>query len=420
MAVSLIGAAIDIGTSHVTIQLVDLNSGNLLKKWRFPNPQQAAGFDVISRIRHSLQDSSNAKKMTIMIREAVRSEAEKSLKALGLRNSSLDSIVIVGNTVMHHFFFDLPVRSLIKPPYKAEHKSAILTSGADIGFPCFEKAEVYSPPVVESYVGPDALMLLLTSGMHQDATSAVAADVGTNTEIIVNHNDVLWIASAASGPAFEGMSMECGMSSEEGAISKVRIDSSGRPIISVIGDVRPKGICGSGAISAMAGLLDLGLMNTRGSLVAKEKSPWFLEFQGGLKLILSQATTTETGKPLFLSQIDLRQLQLSKAAICAVTRLLLERAKCEYNEVLRLFLTGAFGSELNPRDAFRIGLFPRLPHAEIEQMSSGAVRGATRVLLEQHLRVDIEDAARRLRYLELTDDSDFHRLNLESQFFPDT
>lgn len=418
MDVKSIGAAVDIGTSYVTIRLIDLKSNERIKEWRFLNPQQSIGPEVISRVRYA-QVPTMSRQMTSMIREVISSQLVDALNAAGIVFSSLTSIVIVGNTVMHHLFFDLPVDSLTKFPYKAQNKTAFYVSGDALGFSCFSNAEIYSPPIVESYIGSDAMMLLLVSGMLQESTSSVAVDVGTNTEIIVEHDDSLWIASAASGPAFEGMSLECGMLAIDGAITSIQIDSLGRPSVRTLGTGRPRGICGSGAVSALARLLDSGFVNKSGSLVTNRQSPWALGSKDAARYILVQATESDTGKPVYLSQIDLRQIQLSKAAICAATELLLKRAGCSPDFVKHFFLTGTFGSRLNVEDAFRIGLFPRMSRASVDQMEGGAVMGASRLLSECNLRDVIEEASHRLRYLELIDDHQFHRLHAEAQFFPD-
>jgi uncharacterized 2Fe-2S/4Fe-4S cluster protein (DUF4445 family) len=221
----------------------------------------------------------------------------------------------------------------------------------EIGLPVGEDAICYSPPIVESFVGPDAIMLLLVSGALESKENLVAIDVGTNTEIAVLSQRGLWMASAASGPAFEGMSLACGMPAVSGAISEVELGKDYVPTIQVIGGGKAKGICGSGAISAMASLLNAGLLNTKGSLQRDVNSEWLITEPSGPRLILANAFSSETKKPIFFSQSDVRMLQQSKAAISGAIRLLLRKAQCSSSEVSRFFQDSRMQRYVRSREA---------------------------------------------------------------------
>jgi uncharacterized 2Fe-2S/4Fe-4S cluster protein (DUF4445 family) len=400
--------------------MLNLDKREAILESHFPNPQSTFGLDVITRMDYSLRDMKNQWRIQMMIRSAISDQIEMLCSTKGFDSSDVTSVVIVGNTVMHHLFFGLPLHSLTKPPYAAEDKDAINTLGSKVGLTSVPEAKCYSPPVVESFIGPDALMLILVSGLLDSDSPSIAVDVGTNTEIAVRNSDELWIASAASGPAFEGMVLDCGMPAENGAIARVGIDHEYRPTTRTIGGGRARGICGSGAISALAALLDVGLMNQRGSLTRTEKPPWLLEINNSMSYILTQAMESETRKPIYLSQADLRMLQLSKASLHAATTLLLNRIVSNADDITRVFLTGAFGSGLDMNAAFRIGLFPRFTSASIEQFLGGAAKGASILTYDLDLRNDLEDTVKRLKYVELTMDEEFPDLFLESQFYSDT
>ncbi len=412
-----IGFAVDIGTSQVTIRMLNLDTHETIMQSCFSNPQSTFGLDVITRMDYSLRDMKNQWRIQLMIRSAISDHVAMLCSSKEIKPNDVTSVVVVGNTVMHHLFFGLPLHSLTRPPYKAEDKDAITTLGARIGLKSIPEAECYSPPVVESFVGPDALMLFLVSGLLDSGSPAIAVDVGTNTEIAVRKDDDLWIASAASGPAFEGMVLDCGMPAENGAIDRVEINQEFRPSIRTIGGGMATGICGSGAISGLAALLDAGLMNRRGSLTRIEKLPWLLEINNSMSYILAQASESGTRKPIYLSQSDLRMLQLSKASLHAATTVLLSRISCDAKDIARLFLTGAFGSGLDMDAAFRIGLFPEFPSASVEQYLGGAVKGASILTYDLSFRSTLEEIAKRLNYVELTMDEDFPNLFLESQFY---
>jgi uncharacterized 2Fe-2S/4Fe-4S cluster protein (DUF4445 family) len=411
------GVSIDLGTSRITMHLVNVLNGKVLDSEAFPNPQMEFGLDVISRIDFYRKSSSNAEVMTNSVRTAVSDGIQNMLSRSGVVQSSVGIIVIVGNTVMHHLFYGLSTDSLLSPPFKASAKEVISIPAHEVGLPVNEAAICFSPPIVDSFIGPDAIMLLLVSGALDSTENLVAIDVGTNTEIAVKSEGGLWMASAASGPAFEGMSLACGMPAELGAISVVEIGNDYIPTVQVIGGGRAKGICGSGAISAMASLLDAGLLNTKGSLRRDVSSDWWVVGSSGPRLILADAFTSESKRPIFFSQADVRMLQQSKAAISGAVRLLLRKAQCSSADVSRFFLTGAFGTALNLDGAYQIGLFPSFQNAEVLQVQGGAIQGADMLVTDPELRLSTEKVPERVSYIELTDNPEFQEYYLKSQHF---
>lgn len=414
---SKFGVSVDLGTSQITMHLVDIRAKAIVETEVVPNPQMEFGLDVISRIDFYRKEERNARIITDVARAAVSDGVLAMASRADVKVGSIGIVVIVGNTVMHHLFYGLSTDSLLSPPFTATDKEVTSIAAQYAGLPLSEDAICYSPPIVESFIGPDAIMLLIVSGALESEENMVAIDVGTNTEIAVHTRRGLWMASAASGPAFEGMSLECGMQAELGAISSLQLGIDYVPNINVIGGGKPKGICGSGAISAIARLLDAGLMNTKGSLRRDVSSEWLTVESGGTRLILADAFSSETKRPIFLSQADVRMLQQSKAAISGAIRLLLRKAQCSSSEVDRFFLTGAFGTALNLDDANRIGLFPIFENAKMVQMQGGAIQGADMIIIDSALRSDIESVPERVSYVELTDNPHFQEFYLKSQHF---
>jgi len=243
-------------------------------------------------------------------------------------------------------------------------------------------------------------------------------DVGTNTEISIITPRGIWIASAASGPAFESMATECGLSGENGAISEVRIDSTTyQPKLSVIGNDQPRGLCGTGAVSAMASLLDTDLFLPRGSLNRDIKTKWLILDTDVPKYILAFGDTTATGKNIFIAQTDLRMLQQSKAAIRGAIELLLKRSGYSAKDITEIYLTGVFGSDLKIEDVYRIGMFPVFDNAKIIQVRNGAVRGAG-LLLTPKNRERVEKIVDEINYIELSAETEFKTFFLEFLPFP--
>ncbi|MFW9794152.1 MAG: ASKHA domain-containing protein [Candidatus Thorarchaeota archaeon] len=398
-----LGISVDIGTTNITLHLVDMQSLQVLKEIHITNPQREFGEEIISRMDLA-KDHESAQKLTSVVRRSI----DNAIQILtGDRIGSVTSITIVGNTAMHHLFFDLPTDSLLKPPYEAENKDAILTNAIDVGLQLDAKVSCYSPPIIESYVGSDAIAMMITSGFPDSQENIVSVDVGTNTEIALLVNGNMWVASAASGPAFEGMSIQCGMPGDLGAIYSIEIQGLElQPMYRVIGDGKPSGLCGTGAVSAIAGMLDTGILLPRGSFDRTLTSPLLVLDSHIVHYILVPGHETATGSSIVITQPDVRMLQQSKAAIRGAFELLLDHAKVTSADIEQLNLTGVFGSDLSLNDAVRIGLFPELPSAELRQIVGGAVKGAD-LLHRDSYRQIAEQIAAEVTHVNLTDNPDF-------------
>ncbi|MCK4280379.1 MAG: DUF4445 domain-containing protein [Candidatus Thorarchaeota archaeon] len=413
------GVTVDVGTSQLTIHLLDLEKHNLLSQCTLRNPQSPFGLDVVSRVRHAVASENNARRLSELVRGVVIRGVQSAGQDAGVALDDIQSMVVVGNTVMHHLFYGLPVGDLLTPPYETKTLNALDMHTGNLGILLGDGAMCYSPPLISSFVGCDAVAVVLASGLMSSAETTVVADVGTNTEIMVGHKGNLLITSAASGPAFEGMSLDCGMPADEGAISAVQIDTtSHRPKVDIIDRGRPMGICGTGAVSTLGALLDSGLLNSEGSLARNIESTWLSGRGNVVHYILVQATDSGTGHPIYISQIDIRMMQQSKAAIFAAIELLVDEASISAGDVERFLLTGAFGSDLNMNDAIKIGLFPQFQNARIDQIPGGASSGADMILLNPELRDVASDIARNTGYVNLMDNSEFEFRFSKAQLFP--
>jgi len=412
------GITVDIGTTNVVFHLVRLRDYSVVNQYFMKNPQIQFGADVISRIKLAQKSDDARKRLIFGIREAINRGIDGLLKEQRIGPHSVSDVVIVGNTVMHHLFFDLPTTSLLTPPYATETKGPVTGTAHEVALERIPAAQVYSPPIIGSFIGPDAVAVLLASSFLDREEIGMTIDVGTNTEVSVVTPNGVWIASAASGPAFESMTIQCGMEGERGAIKAVSINAKTfEPSLSIIDDTQPRGICGTGTISLLASLLETELLLPRGSLNRTVHSPW-LSFDSDIAYFLvAPKDISSTGKDIVLSQPDVRMLQQSKAAIRATIDIVLQKSGLDSTEVKEVFLTGIFGSDLSIEDAYRIGLFPKFSNAKVIQSRNGAIRGAD-LLLSKTARQKIDKLVNIINHLEIMEDEEFNKLYLNALPFP--
>jgi uncharacterized 2Fe-2S/4Fe-4S cluster protein (DUF4445 family) len=402
------GISVDIGTTNITIHLTNLEGAELLSETTIRNPQREYGEEIISRIDFA-RNPDNALILTDLVRQSINDGISSILQESGCDRQAVDSVVVVGNTVMHHLFFGLPTDSLLKPPYRADYKQSILRKAGEFGINLHDDTICYSPPLIESFVGADAVAMMVASGFFASDSSLVSIDVGTNTEIAAINEGEIWIASAASGPAFEGMSIECGTPGDEGAISRVVIDPHDfRPQIEVLGGGKPKGICGTGVVSAIASMLETGVLFARGSFNRGRNIPWLVTDQTIIHFILASASESASDLNIILTQPDVRMIQQSKASIRAALELVLQKSGLNYNRISTLYLTGVFGSGLVLDDAIRIGLLPEMPIADVMQERGGASLGAD-LLHKEEFRNHAERLVTETNHIELTDNPEFKK-----------
>ncbi|MDF1538945.1 MAG: ASKHA domain-containing protein [Candidatus Thorarchaeota archaeon] len=412
------GVAIDIGTTSVSMSLFDISKKNAkIASLSFENPQIRFGEDVISRIRHQISDSSEKTNLTQLIREAISSNVLTLTSDNSLSPKEIHDVVIVGNTPMHHLFFDLPLNSLLVEPFTSKNIGVLNLDAVDVGLD-LPNASCYSPPLIGSFVGSDALAVILGFGIATDIYPSLALDIGTNSEMIVQHNGKLLVASAASGPAFEGMSLACGMKASEGAIDKVHYDCGSQSLnVETIGNETPLGICGVGAVSALHALLQANLLNEEGSINRLSTSPHLFNRDSIYGIWLTRESANAS--PIYLNQMDIRMLQQSKAAIRTVTEILLLESNFTAAEIQNLYITGAFGNGLDLKAAEAIGMLPHVPNLKnIIQKWGGALLGAELLLLSQHDRLTVQEVAAATEYIDLMNHPQYTELHSRYSFFP--
>ena len=369
-----LGIAIDLGTTTIAAQMIDLATGNVIGVETSLNPQASFGSDVMSRIHSALQGAD----LTSVVRLALR---QMIAKLAGSREEEIVEVVLVGNTVMHHLFCSLDVEPLSRAPFHSPHRSAQSFRPRELGWPLPPACNIRFERCLGGFVGSDILAGILASGISRGEDLQALVDLGTNGEIAIGNRDGIVCASTAAGPAFEAGSIRMGMRAATGAISRVWLDQA-EMRASVIGDVEARGICGSGLVDAVAAGLEAGAILPSGRIANRTK-------QFPVKA------------PVVLYQADIRELQLAKAAIASGFRLLLKRLGACAGSPKNIYLAGAFGNYVQAESAIGIGLL-EAPIECIHASGNTALHGAKILLLSTG-----EPALPRIEHVSLAADPDF-------------
>jgi uncharacterized 2Fe-2S/4Fe-4S cluster protein (DUF4445 family) len=397
------GLAVDIGTTSVQISL-RISKDESIPLGDFLNPQRRYGHDVISRIA-AARNKKTADDMTRRIRNAIKTSTLRSLEAMGLRTDRIDRIMISGNTTMLYLFFGLDVSPLGTHPYRAECLDLSGFRPADVGMEEFACAEIDAMPILSAFVGGDAVSgfsLYYSDGLKKNT---FYIDLGTNGEIVVvNSRGEIRAASCAMGPALEGMNISCGMSAGDGVITHARLEG-GTMVYDMMGDGDPAGLSGTALIDIVALLLESGGITYRGTIAVP----------GYILPAPSEIVTSGKGKSvhlwgrLFLTQGDLRNLQLAKGASFAASQLLLEASGCGAEKIERVIIAGALGCNLKMDNFRRLGFIPEFPHAEYIITGNASLEAAALACREDDFLKRAREIRNRMTEVPLAGSDDFRR-----------
>jgi len=420
------GIAFDIGTTTVAGYLVNLKTGEELSAVAKTNPQVIHGDDVISRIGFTQKQKEN---LEILQREIVNTLNEiikETTQRAKINRSNIYETVIVGNTCMHHLFLGLDPSNIASSPYIPVIKESLSLKARDIPELALKPSvNVYMLPNISAFVGADIVAGILSTSMWREDKIILFVDLGTNGEIVLGSRERLWTCSTAAGPAFEGARISTGMRAAEGAIYKVKIDNK-FITYKAIKDGKVRGICGSGLINLIAEMLKWGLINKSGKLINREEcNPELSEEirnriikgQKGNKFLLVKGKETENGKPIYITQRDIREVQLAKAAIYAGIKILLKEVNISPEDIQKILLAGAFGNFIDKESAIRMGLIPQLPLKKVESVGNAAGRGAEITLLSEKTREICEKISKDIKYIELSSRPDFQEIFIKAMFF---
>jgi len=417
----IFGVAVDIGTTTVVAKLIDMKDGRCLATEAELNPQSRYGDDVISRITYAETDAKLAELQKAII-DCTNELIVRLCKQAGIDAKHIYEVTVVGNTTMNHIFLKLPVKQLGQAPYKAFSLDAKDTPAGELALQINAAGNIHSASNIAGFVGSDTTAVALAVDIDSAEEMTLAVDIGTNGELVLGTSDKLYAASCAAGPALEGARIRCGSRAVEGAIEAV-VAGDGDIVLDVIGDCPARSICGSGLIDAVAVLLKLGIVDATGrfvsaSTLADSVPPAIVSRiraeLGEPVFILTAGGAAET---VFLTQKDIRQVQLAKAAIRAGIKLLEQKLGITDAEIQRIFLAGAFGNYLRAESALRIGLLPDVPVERIHFVGNAASAGAQMILLSRHCREKAKELARKIEYVEIAHEPEFQAVFAEAMSF---
>ena len=399
------GFAVDLGTTTIDVALYDLETGEQKGRQTLFNRQVAYGADVISRaeaFRRYRSDVRSAASSTIA--EA----AEALLEEAQVAAANVVRTVVVGNPIMVHILLGLDPFQLTQAPYIPLIADPVRRPPAEFGWAFQAKGMVETLPLISAYVGADTVGVIVALGLSNETRTSLALDVGTNGEIVLARGGRLTATSAAAGPAFEGAQISCGSRAVAGAITHVTVDSEG-VTYRVLGGGPGRSICGTALIMAVAGMLDRGVIDETGRIVEAADIPAaalrerLFEHEG-----LPAFALTEDRR-VFITQKDVRELQLAKAAIRTAIESLLEETETAWSQIERVHLAGNFGAGMSISSEMRIGLLPPMPRERVDAVGNAALRGAALALLSRSSREEAFRAARLCSYVELAGRPEFQQ-----------
>ncbi|SHL07845.1 Uncharacterized 2Fe-2 and 4Fe-4S clusters-containing protein, contains DUF4445 domain [Desulfatibacillum alkenivorans DSM 16219] len=411
-----LGLAVDIGTTNVAAYLCDLQKGVILASASSVNPQRRFGQDVVSRIQ-AASDPAGLEELKFIIIDAIHCLADECIVNAGqsqkqLSRRNIGSLAVVGNTAMQHIFAGIDPTPLALSPYEPENHAAMDRSARFFGLALSETCRAYIAPVISGFAGGDILACALADGLMERRETTLIVDVGTNGELILKSGENVYAASCATGPAFEGALISCGMRAVEGAVSACSFDAArNRFAFKTMGnDSPPLGICGSGVIEAVHALREAGFVEASGRLI-----PQGGDWPDRVSLLNGRRRSGDVD--VYITQKDVRQVQLAKAAVATGIICLMEKAGVK--QVDRTILTGAFGHAFNWRKAAEIGMFPELSAlGRVETRPNLAGQGAVMILLDKTQQAAIQKIQESANYIHLADDAEFTQRFVSQTLFP--
>ena len=404
---NIYGLAIDAGTTTVVINLVDLESGEIVFTASFENPQRFGGSDIMHRISYDGGEYQGELQQVLL--SSINFEIGDMCRRLGCHRRQIYEVVVVGNATMRDILFGIDVQSIGQKPYKSviEHDldagrrqtTSLNVKAKEFGLRVYPQANVYAGPLIGSHVGADVAADLLAIGMDEEDDVVMLVDVGTNTEVVVGNRHKLMTASCPAGPAFEGGEITYGMPGYDGAVETVEI-SGGAASISTIGDAVPQGICGSGLVDLLAELRRTGMMDRLGV------------FENG-----AGEFVFEPARKMSLSRADISALAQAKSANYCGQWIVLRKYGAPIDQITKLYLAGGFANYVNVGNAVSIGFIASLPEDRVVKVGNAALEGATIMLMNGGMRQVIEKMARQVEHVELETTPDFFDIFVEGCMF---
>jgi len=412
--------AVDIGTTSLWGELINLETGQVLARASRYNPQISMGDDVISRIIFALKKDGQ-EKLQKSVTRGLNEIIDELLAKSGLNTNSINYMVAAGNTVMTHLFLGLYPKFLRESPYVPVAQSVGPVPAALLGLNMPPRSTVMVFPGVASYVGGDIVSGVLASGMWDSDLMTLFIDIGTNGEIVAGNRELLITASCSAGPAFEGGGLAYGMRAAPGAIEGVLIDpETFEPMVRTIDAMPAMGICGSGIINIVSQMLKIGLLDQNGKFAENIDVPRIRMGRNGREYVISSENENGLGEDIVLSEVDLDNIIRAKAAMFSGYTCLLTKIGLTVDTLDRVIIAGAFGSFINIGHAITLGLLPDIAHDKFSFIGNSSLKGARLAAIDRRLFQKAGDLARTMMNVELSEDNSYMDNFMSALFFPHT
>jgi len=408
-----LGLAIDLGTTKVAGYLVDLSDGQTLAAKGVMNPQISYGEDIISRINRVVKSPDEGMQLQKLAVDAINELCTDLCAEAGAKPEEIVEVVVVGNTAMHHLFLRLPVKQLAISPFVPAVSRSLEVKAGELGLNIAPGAYVHLLPNIAGFVGADHVAMLLATDAWQARKLTVALDIGTNTEVSLICKGKIAATSCASGPAFEGGHIKYGMRAATGAIERLRIDGD-KIQYQTIDGAPPVGICGSGILDTLAQLYLAKIIDEGGRII--DNRPRVRAYKGQHEFILVSKEERKGQPAITITQHDVRELQLAKAAIRTGIQVLLETSGYAEDDIKQVIIAGAFGTYINVASAVAIGMLPSLPLNRFRQVGNAAGMGAKLALISLKSRAKAQAVASRASYIELASVPKFEQVFVQANY----
>jgi uncharacterized 2Fe-2S/4Fe-4S cluster protein (DUF4445 family) len=412
--------AIDVGTTTVYGQLLDLNTGDALAQFGEFNGQISYGEDVISRIVYA-EKPGGLERLQQVVVATINTVIAKLIRRSGVDGDEISTITLAGNTTMTQLLLRIDPRHVRRAPYVPASTLFPPLRAAELGIELGDHVLALVFPAVSSYVGGDIVAGVMGSGMYRAEELTLFLDIGTNAEIVIGNRDWLACAAASAGPAFEGGGIGFGMRATRGAVEDFSIDPlTGEPMLLTIGNKRPKGICGSGLITMTAVLFEQGIIDSKGKFNRDLDTPRIRQTDGVYEYVLAWKDETQIERDIVLSEIDIENLIRAKGALYSGCMTLLTEVGLSIRDVERIILAGGFGSYVDLEKAMTIGLLPEIDPDRVIFVGNGSLMGAKMSSLTNRIRRDVVEVTRKMTNFELSETASFMDNYVASLFLPHT
>lgn len=417
------GVAVDIGTTTVVGILWDLNSGEKLGSAARTNPQSRHGMDVITRISYCSRDKEKIREMRQLITSCINEILRELCSDFGIDPGAIRRVTVCGNTTMSHLFAGYDPMSLALAPFRPAYEGPLFLKAEESGLSIRPDAQVILFPNIAGHVGGDVTAGILAARLMDKKKLTAYIDIGTNGEIVLTDGKRICVCSTAAGSAFEGASILCGMRAADGAIEKILI-KDGDVFFRTISGKAAQGICGSGIIDAVAQMLDAGLVNRKGRMASakdiesKGLDPEFrnrLYERNGERCFV--VAFRDGQEEIVVTQNDIRQIQLAKAAVAAGLALMLEEMGYSIEDIDELIVAGAFGCYIDKKSAVRIGLLPNIELSRIHVLGNAAGAGVSMALMSQKEWETVLGIPKKAEHIELENKSSFQDVYIRRMAF---